>query len=65
MCGPWPSEICRTKANEAHGRLAHMGTGLLTDCTCLSLGVGQGFKGLYTEIEAHGKPLLYPLHNER
>lgn len=63
--GAWPSESHRTKANEAHGRLAHMGTGLLTDCTSLSLVVGQGFKGLYTERGALGGPLLHPLHNER
>lgn len=64
-CAPWTSEIDRTKANKARDRLAHMGTGLLTDCTCLSLGVGQGFKALYPAKEALGRPLLYPLHNER
>lgn len=42
-----------------------MGTGLLTDCNGLSFGVGQGFKGLYTEKGPLGGPLLHPLHNER
>lgn len=37
-----------------------MGTGLLTDCSGLSLGVGQGFKGLCTERGALGGPLLPP-----
>lgn len=53
MCRARPSESHRTKANEAHGRLAHMGTGLLTDCTGLSLVVRVGFKGLYTERWEH------------
>lgn len=33
-CGAWPSESHRTKANEGNLRLAHMGTGLHTDCVC-------------------------------
>lgn len=49
---PWTLEIDRTKANKARDRLAHMGTGLLTDCTCLSSSVGQGFKDLFIAKEA-------------